>query len=275
VLAAAGALAGAGLGWGLFEAQWVETRELTLRVPRLPPGLEGLRILHLSDLHLGSASLNALALRRAARWARTRSPDLVVLTGDLLALQAGEQTLRNTLGDLPSRHGRFAVLGNLDVSLTRDPFSGGVELTDLGEHAALLSDSAAVLDVGGLRVQVAGLGPHSRWSPPPSLAEPAADLRILLAHFPDSVDRLAPGAFDLVLAGHTHGGQICLPYPGGKLRFGNLRPPYPEGVFELPGTTLVVSRGVGTTFVPLRFFARPEVTELILTRRAPQPTLEA
>jgi predicted MPP superfamily phosphohydrolase len=78
-----------------------------------------------------------------------------------------------------------------------------------------------------------------------------------------------------VLAGHTHGGQICLPYPGGKLRFGNLRPPYAEGVFELPGTTLVVSRGVGTTFVPLRFFARPEVTELILTRRAPQPTLEA
>jgi hypothetical protein len=89
-------------------------------------------------------------------------------------------------------------------------------------------------------------------------------VRILLTHYPEIVDRLSPGAFPLVLAGHVHGGQICVPYPGGKLSFGDLRPRYMEGLFRLGGTTLVVSRGTGTAFVPFRFFARPEVAELVL-----------
>jgi predicted MPP superfamily phosphohydrolase len=67
-----------------------------------------------------------------------------------------------------------------------------------------------------------------------------------------------------VLAGHLHGGQICLPLPGGKLRFSSLGPPYPEGVFQLDGTTLVVSRGLGTTFVPFRFCSRPQAAVLVL-----------
>jgi predicted MPP superfamily phosphohydrolase len=269
-LRAAAAAAGAGLAWGLFEAQWVAFRRLELFVPRLPAALEGFRIFHLSDLHLGSISLNALALRKALRFGQALGPDLVAVTGDLLARQRGEGDLREALHSVPARLGTFAVLGNLDVSVTRDPFSGGVVLSDRGWDAVLLSDSAVLLDVGGCCVQVAGLDPFSRTAPPGDLADPNADLRILLAHFPDSIDRLPSGAFDLVLSGHTHGGQICLPYPGGKVRFGGFRPPYSEGVFELPGTTLVVSRGLGTTFVPFRFFARPEALELILlpSRRA-------
>jgi predicted MPP superfamily phosphohydrolase len=265
---AATVAAGAGLAWGLFEAQWVACRRLELPVPRLPQQLDGFRILHLSDLHLGSLSLNALALRRAVRWANTLSPDLVVLTGDLLARQRGESVLREALAALPSRHGVFAVLGNVDVSVTRDPFSGGAELTELGDHGTLLSDSAAALDVRGCRVQIVGCAPFSRRRPPARLADADADLRVLLAHFPETVDCLPDAAFDLVLSGHTHGGQICVPSPGGKVRLAGLRPPYDEGVFELPGTTLVVSKGLGTTFVPFRFFARPEVTELVLRRRA-------
>lgn len=265
-LAAAAGAAAAGLAWGLFEAQWVAFRRLEIPVPRLPLALDGLRILHLSDLHLGSPSLNGRALRRAVRLAGAGEapPHLVALTGDLLARRRGEGQLRAALAALRAPHGTFAVLGNVDVSDTRDPFSGGARIEGLGRDGVLLSDSAVELSIDGQRVQIAGLDPWSRGSPPWSLADPQADLRVLLAHFPDAVDRLPPATFDLVLAGHTHGGQICLPRPGGKVRFGNLRPPYPEGVFELPGTTLVVSRGLGTTFVPLRFFARPEVSELVL-----------
>jgi predicted MPP superfamily phosphohydrolase len=82
------------------------------------------------------------------------------------------------------------------------------------------------------------------------------------------VRKLAPGEFHLVLAGHLHGGQICVPLPGGKVRLEHLRAAYWEGVFELPEGTLHVSRGLGTSFVPFRFFARPEAT--ILTLRAPE-----
>ena len=272
---AAGTAAAATLAWGLFEAQWVQCRRLPIPVPGLPPELAGLRILHLSDPHLGSVSLNARALERAVAFGARSRPDLVAVTGDLLARQRGEETMRRALAAIESAHGSFAVLGNVDVADTRDPFStGGVP--GLAPYARLLADRSVSLEINGRHVQIAGLSADSRFFPDAGLADRAADLRILLAHFPETVDRLPPGTFELVLSGHTHGGQICLPYPGGKVRFGGLKPPYPEGVYELPGTTLVVSRGIGTTFVPFRFCARPEASLLVLepagtTRRSTPP----
>ena len=266
---AAGGAAAAALAWGLFEAQWVQCRRLSIGVPGLPTELAGLRILHLSDPHLGSVSLNARALERAVSFGRRCRPDLVAVTGDLLARQRGEETLHRALGAVKAAHGSFVVLGNVDRADTRDPFStGGV--AGLAPHAKLLEDESVRVDINGRTVQIAGLSPESRFAPDAGLADPESDLRILLAHFPEVVDLLPPGSFELVLSGHTHDGQICLPYPGGKVRFGGVKPPYPEGVFELPGTTLVVSRGIGTTFVPFRFFARPEASLLVL-EPAPAP----
>ena len=92
---------------------------------------------------------------------------------------------------------------------------------------------------------------------------PNVPLRILLSHYP----RWAEG-YELVLAGHMHGGQIVLPYPGGKLRLAHLTAKLVEGLYRFGGTTLHVSPGLGTTFVPFRFFARPEVTELVLRSMA-------
>jgi predicted MPP superfamily phosphohydrolase len=209
-------------------------------------------------------SQNGRVLAAAVRWVRAAAPDLVVLTGDLLARPRGEAQLRRALAAFAPRHGTFAVLGNVDVADTRDPFSSPTRLASLAPHGTLLEDAAALVEIRGHRIQLVGCAPVSRERPPVELADPAADLRILLAHFPESVDAVPPGVFQLVLAGHTHGGQICLPYPGGKLRFGGFDPPYPEGVFRLEQATLVVSRGLGTTFVPFRFFARPEATVLVL-----------
>ena len=264
------ALAGALLAWGLFESQWVERRLLELPLPALPPELDGLRIGHLSDPHLGSLSLNGRVFRSAVRWLREEEPDLVAVTGDLLARARGEPELLRGLGRLRAAHGVFAVLGNVDVDETRDPFSGEARVEHLREAAELLEDVAATVDVRGRRVQLVGCAAESRWRPPVRLADPTADLRILLAHFPDTVARLPPGAFHLVLSGHTHGGQIRLPAPGGMLHLSELklplRPAYPEGVFRLPQTTLVVSRGIGTTFVPVRLLSRPEVSVIVLRR---------
>jgi predicted MPP superfamily phosphohydrolase len=176
-------------------------------------------------------------------------------------------TLARQLGRLRPRHGAFAVLGNHDVASTRDPFSRPADLGDL-EAAVLLEHESVTLEHAGRRVQVAGGDPRRHRRPHGQLADRAADLRILLVHFPDEVRTLAPGDFQLILAGHLHGGQICLPTPAGKVRLEHLRAPYWEGVFELPQGTLHVSRGLGTSFVPFRFLARPEAT--ILRLRAPQ-----
>jgi predicted MPP superfamily phosphohydrolase len=265
------ALAGAGVAWGLFEAQWVERRALDVPVPGLPASLDGLRILHLSDFHLGSLSLNARALRKAVDWAAARDPvDLVAVTGDLLSRMGGERALRRELGRLRPRYGTYVVFGNHDVGVTSDPFSDAREVEDLeATGATVLRDSSVTVDVGGVTIQVAGVDPRTymaRVARPDRLADPGCDLRILLCHFPRVADRGAGGVYHLVLAGHIHAGQICLPYPGGKVRFGEFHPAYPEGVYRFPETTLVVSRGVGTAFVPFRFFARPEAAELVLRR---------
>ena len=100
---------------------------------------------------------------------------------------------------------------------------------------------------------------------PPRWPTPEADLRILLCHFPGIARKLPSGTYDLVLAGHMHAGQIVLPYPGGRLLLAHPRARESAGVYRYGATALHVSPGLGTTFVPFRFFARPEATELVLT----------
>lgn len=233
-------------------------RTLPVAVPGLPEELAGLRIAHLSDFHLGFPSRGGRAVRRAVDWVVERGPDLVLVTGDLVARPGGEPLLR----ELFSRLSRcFAVLGNHDFAVSRDPFSKVVELRDL-EPATLLLGDGRMLELRGRRVWIAGLHPSSRGREP-DLSEDA-DLRILLSHFPSAIERIPDGSFDLVLAGHMHDGQICLPYPGGRLRLAHPSARYTHGLYRRGETVLHVSPGLGTTFVPFRFCARPEATELIL-----------
>ena len=183
------------------------------------------------------------------------------VTGDLLSRPRGERRLLELLGRLPHP---YVVLGNHDHALSRDPFSRPVDLGRL-EHGTLLVDSAVSVEVRGLRVELAGVDPRS-WLRRRSSRLPAsdADLRILLCHFPDALDVVPDGRFDLILAGHLHAGQIVLPYGFGRLLLAHPRARYVEGIYRRGATTMFVSAGLGTTFVPFRFFARPEATELVL-----------
>jgi len=258
-----GAAAAAGLAWGHFEAGWVRLEKLGCPLPRLPRELEGLRIAHLSDFHLGFPSRGTSAVERAVEWVEARQPDLTLISGDLLSRRSGEARLRALLARLPRC---FAVLGNHDFAVTRDPFSHPAEVVDL-EPATLLSDDSRTVELRGRRVQIVGVDPRSyrrRLARPERLADPDADLRILLCHFPSVVDRLPEGVFDLVLSGHLHAGQICLPWPGGRLRLAHIRWTYIRGLYGRPAGMLHLSAWLGTTFVPFRFLARPEATELTL-----------
>ena len=233
-------------------------RRLELEVPGLPAVLAGMRIVHLSDFHLGVPSRGRVAVRRGVDWAAGLDADIVVLTGDLVSRPAGEPLLRELVQRLERC---YAILGNHDLAVSRDPFSKAVELREL-EPATLLLDEGAMLDVRGQRVWIAGFDPRSRGREPDLCRE--ADLRIALSHFPGAFDRLPAGSFQLVLAGHMHDGQICIPYPGGKLRLAHPRARYTHGTYRRSGAVMHVSPGLGTTFLPFRFFARPEATELRL-----------
>lgn len=263
LLGAAAAAAAGGMAWGHFEAGWLRTRTLGCPLPGLPAELVGLRIAHLSDFHLGRPSRGERAVEQAVEWVAGRRPDLVCVTGDLLSHPRGAQGLRSLLDRLPCV---YAVLGNHDLGIARDPRARATEAADLGA-ATLLSNTAVTLELRGLRVQIVGVEPRSylrRHAHPESLVDRAAALHILLCHFPRIVDRLPLDAFDLVLAGHLHDGQIAVPYGRGKLRLAHPSYPYPSGPYRRPAAVLHVSPGLGTTFVPFRFCARPEVTELVL-----------
>jgi predicted MPP superfamily phosphohydrolase len=242
----------------------VRLRAVDVALPRLPEELAGLRIAHLSDFHLGLPSRGARAVERAVEWVVERDPELVVVTGDLVSRPRGEPVLHELLRRLG---GAYVVLGNHDVEHSRDPFSRAAGLTDLAP-AHLLVDEAVTVELRGRQVQLVGVDPRAYRqgrSKPWQLVDDDADLRILLCHFPSVLGFLPRGAFDLVLAGHMHDGQISLPLGRGrKYRFAHPRTRYVAGLYSQPAAAMHVSPGLGTTFVPFRLFARPEATELVL-----------
>jgi uncharacterized protein len=259
-----GSVAGAAVGWGWFEAGWVRLRAIDVALAGLPVELAGLCVAHLSDFHFGLPSRGTRAVNEAVDWVSSRGPDLVVITGDLVSRPRGEKALREVIRQL----GRpFVVLGNHDVEHSRDPFSRAAGLRDLAP-GRLLVDEAETVELRGKRVQIVGVDPRAYrhgTSRPWELVDESADLRILLCHFPYVLDFLPPGVFDLVLSGHMHDGQISLPLGRERrYRFAHPRTRYATGLYERPGGVMHVSPGLGTPFVPFRFFARPEATELVL-----------
>ena len=297
-LTAAGLLGGAALtGYAV-----VETRRFVLRrasVPLLPPGQPELRILHLSDLHLTPGQ------RRKQEWVRELSglrPDLVVDTGDNIAHRQAVPVLLDALGDLLDVPGVHVFGSNDYFSPTlRNPvryllpdtgrrhiYSEPLpwrELRDAFDRAGWtdLTNRRARLTVGETVLAFAGVDdPHLGYDRLPDIAgpaEPDADVRLGVAHAPylRVLDQFAGDGYDAVLAGHTHGGQVCL--PGGRALATNcdLEPARARGLHRHPADSVAgdpgscwlhVSAGLGTSpYAQIRLACRPEATLLTLTTR--------
>jgi predicted MPP superfamily phosphohydrolase len=273
-LATAAVAAGAGaIAWGAVEARLLERQELPLPVPGLPRALDGLRVLHLSDVHAGYGP-GLRTFRDAVRWSALLRPDIAVITGDLVARRRAEPRFRALAGELSATaaYGAYAVLGNHDHAEGNDPFAAGGPLTSL-EGVDLLGAERRELVVRGERVCLVGVDARA-WLKEPAYdlsehLDRTASLRVLLCHYPIALDRVRNGDFHLILAGHIHGGQICMPWPGGRVGLAHPRERYLHGVFQRENTVMHVSAGLGTTFVPLRLLARPRATLLEL-RYAPR-----
>jgi uncharacterized protein len=271
-------LAAAGLGATalaayavLIEPRWLQVTRTRVHLRGLPPGLEGLRIALLTDLHAGEGTPLSV-IRRACRLAMAERPDLIALTGDLIADGAESfgpaldavRCLRAPLGvfAVPGNHDHIVGIGTWHRELAARPW-----LQDL-------TNRSVVREVRGARVCVVGVDDYSCGNPSLSSLPPPdeRDLTVLLAHDPDQAERArrAYDRVDLVLSGHTHGGQVRLPWMGALRNPAERDDLYEEGLRRRPWTQVYVSRGVGTVHLPVRFLCRPEVALLELTR-APRP----
>jgi uncharacterized protein len=190
----------------------------------------------------------------------------VCVTGDLVSRTRGVPRLNELLGRLPED--TYVVLGNHDFAISRDPFSQPVQIAELA-RGRLLSDESVETRVRGVRVEIAGVDPRTWLASRAGRLGPAdAPFRLLLCHFPRVLDRVEDGRWQLILSGHLHAGQIVLPYGRrGRLLLAHPSSRYRHGVYRRGATAMHVSPGLGTTFVPFRFFARPEATELVLRSR--------
>jgi predicted MPP superfamily phosphohydrolase len=262
---------GTALAWGfLVEGRLVTVTQQRVELASLPPELRGLRIAHLSDIHIGNGTeqrLDAIVARVNALGA-----DLVAITGDLF--DNGQDVLASgarSLAALRARLGVFAVLGNHDGFVGADRVAAA-----LAEHAPdieLLRGRWAVVRAPA-PLAIAGVDdPGHDWCSDPdalagleklAAARPLEGPALLLVHRPDPFPQAAALGFALVLAGHYHGGQVALPLAGGRFNTARLLTRFDKGLHRIGDAALYVSRGLGFAGPRLRIGSRPEIAVIEL-----------
>ena len=275
----------AGIGYAsLIECNAFVVRQATM--PVLTPGSSPLKVLHISDIHMRPTQRRKQAwLRELAGW----EPDLVVNTGDNLAHPRAVPAVVQALGDLLSVPGVFVFgsndyfapklknpanyLTNPNRRIHGEPLPWQDLRAAFTERGWLdMTHTRREFEVAGLHIAAAGVDdPHLKRDRYPTIAGPAnaaANLTLGLSHSPEPrvLDQFAADGYQLVMAGHTHGGQLCLPFYGAIVTNCELDRSRAKGPSRWGARTqLHVSAGIGTSpFAPLRFCCRPEATLLTL-----------
>ncbi len=236
--------------------------EVATRAAAAPP----LKLAFASDFHAGPTT-DPKRLEEACRALAEFAPDVLLLGGDFVSVRAGYiDQLAPLLADIPAPYGKFAVLGNHDLRANYPVVIRWLERFGV----EMLTNRHAQLPAPFADVAICGLDDATLGHPNAILGiDPTVGTRIVLMHSPDGLRAIGDRDFDLALCGHTHGGQIA--WPSGRpvlIPGGDLNRQYASGVFKLgpPGKrTLLVSRGVGCSTLPVRLFAGPEV-HLVVVR---------
>jgi predicted MPP superfamily phosphohydrolase len=237
----------------------VEHHQIRLR--RLPRELDGFRIVQLSDLH-HSPFTSRKQIERAIETANSLQPDIVALTGDYVSKEREYAApCAELLGELRPRHGVFAVLGN------HDHWTDAALITDLfrAEGITVLINQGMRFEKNGAAFWLAGVDDTMVGLEDLPLALAGAseqEFKLLLAHNPIILRRAARAGVDLVLSGHTHGGQVSL--RSDRSASGRPRRRLLKGLARQGETQIYVTRGLGTVVLPVRFGCPPEVSLLEL-----------
>lgn len=272
--AGAGILLAAGTGGAEQAYGDPEITRTPLRFSDLPPGFDGVKIVHLTDLHCGPL----VGQEVVSRWrilAEREKPDLLVITGDFVdSLPQELATFETAFADFPAPLGRFSILGNHDYFTDPQPLWDRLERMGficLENRHHVIRRRESELVVLGLQDPMARNGRflNLRFGPGPMpqdvrVALPANAWPLCLCHRPSNWNLARETGARLTLAGHTHGGQINL-VPG--LSSAKLLGPYTSGLYRYQGQSLYVSRGLGVVGLPMRVAAAPEIAVLTLHRK--------
>jgi hypothetical protein len=279
LLKLAGATLGAA-GLGAFyafriEPIWLQTVDVEVPIRGLPSEFHGFRIVQLSDLHVG-AGVPASLIEDAVECANESRPDVIVVTGDFIHhASAGRhaKTAAQLLERLTAPAGVFGVIGNHDVGVYHPEGSSGAAgresrrrvCEELGARGLrILENETHRLERRGARLRLTGVGDYwaDRFDPAAAGLLDRGDPTVVLCHNPDAIEPLETYSGDLVLSGHTHGGQVQVPFLGAPILPVVHRERY-AGLYRVGEKWLYINRGVGW-IRRVRLFARPEVTVVTL-----------
>ncbi|GFZ87655.1 metallophosphoesterase [Paenibacillus marchantiophytorum] len=255
---------------GYVEPKWLEFKRMTLTFDRLPNAFHGLKLLQFSDLHIGH-HFDLNNLKHIVALINKEKADILCFTGDLFDTHVIEDAALTSeiLTSLQAPLGKWSVLGNHDK--WKGPNLTLPILQDGGFQS--LVNAFQTLTYKGQSIQIAGV--EDMLTGKPDIKKTltgynAQMFTLLLSHCPDFADQVGSYAIDLQLSGHTHGGQIRLPFVGAVIT-----PPrgrnYVMGLQEVPNSSMRVytNRGIGTTTLPFRLLCRPEITIFTLEKRKP------
>jgi predicted MPP superfamily phosphohydrolase len=266
------------VGYGFLEPFLLEVKQVTVTSPDLPEQHDGTRIVLLTDIHRASF-FSQDRVKRLVERANALDPDLIVLGGDYVyAKTEYEASCFAELASLRAPLGVFAVLGNHDYGDYRGSVGGTRPAVEAIRDAGitLLDNEAVWIDKAGTRIRLGGVADLDKGYPelaPTVESTSESDYVILVSHNPDFAEELPNGAVDLVLSGHTHGGQVTFFGLWAPYLPSDYGQKYRTGLVVTEKTTVVVSNGIGTIFPPIRLFARPQIVEITL-RSGPAADLQ-
>jgi predicted MPP superfamily phosphohydrolase len=252
-------------GYGiLVRRKWFRAVERVAYVEGLDPRLEGLRIAHLSDLHIGAHTPRRWGMRWAEAAVAMR-PDLAVVTGDMVTSGHDfHDDVASVVGALRAKLGVFVSMGNHDYFGDGEPLIGLLR----ARGVKVLRNEGVLVEHRGASIWLAAI--DDTWTRRDDVekamrARPAGSTTVMLAHDPDAFDEAADAGADIVLSGHTHGGQIAVPFLARAANLASFTHRYILGFYRRGKSVLYVHPGLGTTGPPMRLGVAPEVTLLVLT----------
>lgn len=239
---------------------------VTVPVAGLPPQLDGLTIVQMSDIHSGFF-MKESQMREHVKIANGLNPDIVALTGDFVATRREQvEPFIKAISDLKANHGVYGCLGNHDM------FTESVEELEIGFQEAgfeLLRSRNKIIDIDGAKLNVIGVDYIGMNQNIGNLNDALKGIKlegttILLLHAPYHFPQAAKAGIHLTLSGHTHGGQIALNFGDMIITPARLSTIFLAGLFKIGDSHLYVNRGLGTTGPPIRIGAPPEITHITL-----------
>jgi len=251
-----------GYAFGI-EPTWIEVNKLNIIIPRLPTQFNGFSLVHITDIHHG-LFVRINYIEKCLKLALNLRPDLIVITGDFVFGSAAyAKPLASKLKLVSYKIPTYAVLGNHDYwtddTVIKDQLSRAKIYIFKNGHVAL--------ERNGGRIWLVGI--DDLWAGNPNLHKALEgtktnEVKILLMHQPDAIENINQGEVDLILCGHTHGGQVTLPLIGPPLVPSKFGAKYAAGLFKIGDIQMYVNKGIGLIPPPVRFLTRPEIAYITL-----------